>query len=75
MWMAGGGIKGGVNYGETDDIGYNIVKEPMHVRDLQATILHCLGFDAWKLVYPYQGLQQRLIGPAGIATVVKDLLV
>jgi hypothetical protein len=75
MWMAGGGIKGGINYGETDDIGYYITRQPMHVRDLQATILHCLGFDAWKLVYPYQGLQQRLIGPAGLATVMKDLLV
>ena len=63
IWMAGGGIKGGVNYGETDEIGYYIVKDKMTVHDLQATILHLLGFDAYKLSYRFQGLNQRLIGP------------
>ena len=63
IWMAGGGIKGGVNYGETDKIGYYIVKDKMTVHDLQATILHLLGFDAYKLSYRFQGLNQRLIGP------------
>lgn len=62
MWMAGGGAKGGTIYGETDDFSYNIVKDPVHVRDLHATILHLLGFDHEKFSYRYQGLDQRLTG-------------
>jgi hypothetical protein len=69
MWMAGGGIKGGLNYGETDEIGYNVVKDKMHVHDLQATILHALGLDPFKLAYPFQGLDQRLVGPSDEAKV------
>ena len=63
MWMAGGGVKGGLNYGATDDIGYYITRNKMHPHDLQATILKLLGFDAKKFSFPFQGLNQRLIGP------------
>lgn len=62
MWMAGGGIKGGMVYGETDDFSYNIVRDPVHIRDLNATILHCLGIDHRRLSYSFQGLDQRLTG-------------
>ena len=64
IWMAGGGIKPGVRYGATDPLGYNVVENKMHVHDLQATILHLLGLDPHRLNYPFQGLNQRLIGPA-----------
>jgi hypothetical protein len=64
IWMAGGGLKPGLTYGATDDLGYRIAENPMHVHDLQATILHLLGLDPHKFSYPYQGLNQRLIGPA-----------
>ena len=74
LWMAGGGIKGGVSLGATDELGYSVVESPMTVRDLQGTILHLLGLDAWKLRYPYQGLQQRLIGPEGEGKVRKELI-
>jgi len=62
VWMAGGGIKGGVQLGKTDDYGYNVVEDAVHIRDLNATILHCLGIDHERLTYPYQGLEQRLTG-------------
>jgi hypothetical protein len=62
MWMAGGGIKGGTIYGETDDFSYNVVKDPVHVRDFHATVLHLLGFDHTRFSYRYQGLDQRLTG-------------
>ena len=60
MWMAGGGVKPGVVYGETDDYSYNIVQDPVHIHDLQATILHCLGIDHTKLTFKYQGRHFRL---------------
>jgi uncharacterized protein (DUF1501 family) len=60
MWMAGGGIKGGVVYGETDEFSYNIVKDPVNVHDLNATVLHCLGVDHEKLTYRFQGRDFRL---------------
>jgi uncharacterized protein (DUF1501 family) len=60
MWMAGGGIKPGISVGQTDDIGFNIVEDPVHVHDLQATILHLLGLDHTKLTYNYQGRDFRL---------------
>jgi len=60
MWMAGGGIQGGRAYGETDEYGYNIVDKPVHIHDLQATILHSLGVDHTRLTYKYQGRQFRL---------------
>ncbi|MGH8864591.1 MAG: DUF1501 domain-containing protein [Burkholderiales bacterium] len=74
VWLAGGGVKAGLNYGETDDIGYYASRDPVTVRDLQATILHLLGLDAHKLSYPFQGLNQRLIGPTEEARVVKALM-
>lgn len=65
MWLAGGGIKGGVVHGETDDYCYNIVKDPVHIHDLQATILHCLGIDHTKLTYKFQGRYFRLTDISG----------
>jgi uncharacterized protein (DUF1501 family) len=73
MWMAGGGFRGGVVYGETDDFSYNIVRDPAHVRDLQATLLHLLGIDHERFTYKYQGLDQKLTGVEK-AHVVKGLL-
>ncbi|HGY90503.1 MAG TPA: DUF1501 domain-containing protein [Planctomycetes bacterium] len=73
-WLAGGGIRPGVVHGETDDFGYNIVKDPVHVRDLHATLLHCLGLDPETLAVKSQGLDVRLIGVREPARVVKELL-
>jgi hypothetical protein len=73
MWMAGGGFKGGVVYGETDDFSYNIIKDPVHIRDFHATVLHLLGFDHRRFSYRYQGLDQRLTGVEP-AEVIKKLL-
>ena len=73
MWMAGGGVKGGTIYGETDDFSYNIVDDPVHLHDLNATILHCLGIDHHKLTFKFQGLDQRLTGVVE-AHVVKGVL-
>ena len=67
IWMAGGGIKSGLTYGETDDYCYNIVKDPMDVHDLHATILHCLGVDHTKLTYKFQGRHFRLTDVKGNA--------
>ncbi len=72
MWMAGGGFKPGITVGETDDYGYNIVKDPVHVHDVQATILHCLGIDHAKLTFQYQGRHFRLTDVGG--QVVKAVL-
>ena len=74
VWMAGGGIRGGMTYGETDEYGYNIVENPVHVRDLHATILHSLGFDHRKLTFPFQGLDQRLTGVEKEAHVLHEIL-
>jgi hypothetical protein len=74
IWMAGAGIKRGMTFGATDELGYFITEGKMSVHDLQATILHLLGLDAWKLRFAYQGLQQRLIGPEGDAKVRKEIL-
>ncbi len=73
MWLAGGGIKGGTIYGETDDFSYNILKDPVHIRDFHATILHLLGFDHRKFSYRHQGLDQRLTGVEP-AKVIRELL-
>jgi Protein of unknown function (DUF1501) len=62
IWMAGGGIKPGITYGETDDFSYNITKDPVHIHELNATILHCMGIDFRKLSYKFQGLDMRLTG-------------
>ncbi|MFN3322987.1 MAG: DUF1501 domain-containing protein [Bryobacteraceae bacterium] len=72
MWLAGGGIKAGLVVGETDDFSYNIVSDPIHVHDLQATILHCLGVDHKRLTYKYQGRHFRLTDVHGV--VVKKIL-
>lgn len=73
LWLAGAGIKGGAVYGETDDFSYNIVRDPVHVRDLQATLLHQFGIDHERFTYKYQGLDQRLTGVEK-ATVVAGIL-
>jgi hypothetical protein len=65
VWLAGGGIKRGLVYGETDDYSYNVVRDPVHVHDVQATILHCLGIDHKRLTYFYQGRHFRLTDVAG----------
>ncbi len=61
-WLAGGGIRGGMHYGKTDDFSYNIDENPVHVRDLHATMLHLLGINHQQLTFPYQGLDQKLTG-------------
>ena len=73
IWMAGGGAKGGVIHGETDEFSYNIVKDPVHVRDFHATVLQLLGFDHERFSYRFQGLDQRLTGVMP-AHVVSELL-
>jgi len=75
MWLAGGGIKGGSTLGATDEFGYAIVKDPVGVRDLQATVLHLLGIDPFRQTYPYQGLDQRLIGPDDSAARIRPELI
>jgi uncharacterized protein (DUF1501 family) len=60
MWLAGGGVKGGTAYGQTDDFAWNIARDPVHVHDMQATILHLLGINHEALTYRYQGRQFRL---------------
>src|SRR5687768_9758053 len=72
IWMAGGGVKRGFVYGKTDDFGYNVVENPVHVHDLNATVLHLLGIDHERLTYKYQGREFRLTDVHG--KVVKDLL-
>ena len=72
-WMAGGGIKGGIEYGKTDDFSYNVVENPVHVRDFNATILHQLGIDHERLTFPFLGLDQKLTGVEE-AHVIKEIL-
>ena len=72
VWMAGGGVKGGLTHGETDDFSYNVVKDPVDVHDLHATILHCLGVDHTKLTYKFQGRHFRLTDVAG--NVIRPIL-
>ncbi|MBD0258074.1 MAG: DUF1501 domain-containing protein, partial [Cytophagales bacterium] len=72
MWMAGGGVKPGLSYGETDEFGYNVARNPVHVHDFQATLLHLMGMDHEKLTYTFQGRRFRLTDVAG--KVMKDLL-
>ena len=73
-WMAGGGIQGGIVHGETDDFSYNIVKDPVHIRDLNRTILHCLGIKHERLTVRFQGLDQRLTGVDEEAQLIKAIL-
>ncbi|NOX53869.1 MAG: DUF1501 domain-containing protein, partial [Planctomycetes bacterium] len=72
MWMAGGGIKPGLVYGETDDFSYNIVEKPVHLHDLNATILRCLGIDHTRLTFRFQGRDFRLTDVGG--RVVEEIL-
>jgi hypothetical protein len=74
IWMAGGGIKPGIVYGETDDFSYNVVENPVHIHDLNATILHCLGIDHKRFTYKFQGLDVRLTGVEEHAPVAGILL-
>ncbi|HEX4769810.1 MAG TPA: DUF1501 domain-containing protein [Bryobacteraceae bacterium] len=75
IWMAGGGVKGGVVHGETDEFSYNIVKDPVHVRDFQATVLNRFGIDDRRFTFKFQGLDQKLTGTEKRAVVVDDILV
>jgi hypothetical protein len=72
LWLAGGGIKRGLSYGETDEYCYNITRDPVHVHDLHATVLHCLGIDHTRLTFKFQGRHHRLTDVHG--TIVKGLL-
>ena len=72
MWMAGGGVKGGLAYGSTDEYGYEAVENKMHIHDWHATILHLLGLDHEKLTYRYAGRDMRLTDVKG--NVVKDIV-
>jgi membrane-anchored protein YejM (alkaline phosphatase superfamily) len=72
VWLVGGGIKAGISYGGTDDYCYNITENAVHVHDLNATLLHCLGVDHTKLTYRYQGRDFRLTDVNGV--VVRDIL-
>lgn len=72
VWMAGGGMKPGITYGTTDDFSYNVLENPVHIHDLNATILHCLGIDHEKLTYRFQGRDFRLTDVHG--RIVKDIL-
>lgn len=74
MWMAGGGVRGGVVHGVTDDFSYNIVKDPVHVRDLNATIMHLMGIDHERFTYPFKGLDQKITGVEE-SRVVSEILV
>ena len=71
MWLAGGGIKAGITHGETDDFSYNVVKDPVDVHDLHATLLHCLGVDHTRLTFKFQGRNHRLTDVHGS---VRELL-
>jgi arylsulfatase A-like enzyme len=73
MWMAGAGIKAGIVYGETDDFSYNIVKDPVHIRDFHATVLDLLGINHERFTYKFQGLDSKLTGVEP-ARVVRELI-
>ena len=74
MWLAGGGISGGVSHGETDEFGYNVARDPVHIRDLNATILHLLGIDHEQFTVKHRGLDERLTGVQEKAQVVRKIL-
>jgi uncharacterized protein (DUF1501 family) len=73
VFLAGGGIKGGIIHGETDELGYGIVRDPVSVHDLHATLLHLLGLDHQSFTYRHQGLDQKLTGVEP-ASVIKQIL-
>jgi hypothetical protein len=72
MWLAGGGLRAGYTHGQTDDFGFNVVADPVHVHDLHATLLSLLGFDHTRLTYRFQGRDYRLTDVHG--RVVKEIL-
>ena len=72
IWMAGGGIKGGISYGNTDEFGYNAEENIVHINDLHATLLHLMGIDHLRMTYRFQGRNFRLTDVAG--EVVRDIL-
>jgi hypothetical protein len=71
MWMAGAGVKPGFTYGATDDFGYNVIQDPVHVHDFHASLMHLFGVDHEKLIFKHQGRRYRLTDVAG--NVVNDL--
>ncbi|MEZ6093878.1 MAG: DUF1501 domain-containing protein [Pirellulaceae bacterium] len=73
MFFAGGGMKSGFDFGQTDELGYFVTEDKMTVRDMQATVLHLLGLDPFQLSYPFQGLNARLIGPTDEGVIRKEL--
>ena len=73
LWMAGGGIKGGITHGKTDDFGYNAVEDIVHVHDFHATMLHCMGIKHKQLTYKYQGRDFRLTDVHG--NIINKILV
>jgi Protein of unknown function (DUF1501) len=73
MWLAGGGVRPGITLGASDDLGFNVVKDRIHVRDLHATLLRLLGLDHQRLTYKFQGLDAKLTGVEP-AHVVRELL-
>lgn len=75
MMLAGGGVRGGTSYGQSDEIGYYVAEDPVTPKDLQATILHLLGFDPYRFGYDYQGLFNRLIGPTDEGKILHKLIV
>ncbi len=74
MWLAGGGIKGGTTHGETDEFGYNILRDPVHIRDLNATVLNRLGIDHARFTVRHRGLDERLTGVQELARPVSEIL-
>ena len=72
--MAGGGVKGGLTYGETDEIGWDVVENPVHINDFQATLLHLFGVDHMKLTHRHQGADKRLTSITRESHVIEDLL-
>ena len=72
IWMAGGGVKAGFSFGETDEFGYNIVRDPVHIHDFQATILHLLGLDHERLIFKHQGRRYRLTDVEG--RIVREIM-
>ena len=72
MWLAGGGVKAGLHYGQTDELGFGVAENKVHVHDLQATILHLLGFDHERLTFRFQGRDYRLTDVHG--NVVPEIL-
>jgi hypothetical protein len=74
LWMAGGGVKGGLTYGETDPLGYNAVTDPVSAHDLHATLMQLLGFDHKRFTYPFQGLDQRLTNVTKSSRILHDII-